>query len=44
MAIFQKDPQVLISHPAPRHHKPGRYARQAGAGFGGDHERLSGLG
>jgi len=43
MAIFQKDPQVLISHPRRDIKQPGRHARQAGTDFGGDHECLLAL-
>ena len=43
MAIFQKDPQVLMSPSAPRHQSPGRHARQADPDLGRHHERLLAL-
>ena len=43
MAIFQKDPQVLMSPSAPRHQFAGRHARQADPDLGRHHDRLLAL-
>ncbi len=43
MAIFQKDPQVLITHPRRDLDIHRRHARQAGADFVGHHDRLLAL-